>query len=411
MRTVNDFPSKAGATAEIVVGGHKKHPDPDQGNKFQTTNPLTHGPNINPRDYPYTMIVGQCTQAALETQDPPPEPGSCVIKLPVMGSPSSAVGIGVLKDKNMGSASAGNMNNMSFPGIAQALTADVEKKLSKGYETKQEDGAEVRREKDGSNWNHNMTKGLPTHAALYPLAGTVLQARQQIETAVQQFGNILSSSAQGQMPGSFMSIDSLFNKMTKKQKKRATKKMPKDVLQAFESMLSLMQNGDAGTSFVGGRVHEETFIENALKLLENAKDVNDIIAILHRLQYDEELFGLDKLADTEIEVETPFGKIKQKIDSKGNVKDDIPEVVQKAIEAFGQMLTTATSAPGGGSGENMFGEHAKTMADMLGRVAPDVQKFRKEMLEQLNTSADAEKMKEILNLAAWKGGNPLSMIG
>ena len=272
MRTVNDFPSKAGATAEIVVGGHKKHPDPDQGNKFQTTNPLTHGPNINPRDYPYTMILGQCTQAALETQDPPPEPGSCVIKLPVMGAPSSAVGIGVLKDKNMAGSSAGNMNNMSFPGIAQALTADVEKKLSKGYETKQEDGAEVRREKDGGNWNHNMTKGLPTHAALYPLAGTVLQARQQIETAIQQFGNILSSGAMAQMPGSFMSLDSLFNKMTKKQKKKATKKMPKETLQAFESMLGLMQNGDAGTSFVGGRVHEETFIENAIKLLENAKD-------------------------------------------------------------------------------------------------------------------------------------------
>ena len=411
MNPVNDFPTKAGATAEIVVGGHKKHPDPDQGNKFQTTNPLTHGPNINPRDYPYTMILGQCTQAALETQDTPPEPGSSVLKLPVLGAPSSTVGIGVLKDKNLGTASAGNMNNMSFPGIIEALGADVEKVLSKGYETKNEDGAEVRREKDGSNWNHNMTKGLPTHAALYPMAGTILQSRQKIETAVQQFSSILNSSMASQLPGSFMSMETLFNKMTKKQKKKATKNMPPEVLMAFESMLGLMQSGDAGTSFVGGRVHEETFISNAIELLSQSKDINDIISALHRLQYDEDLFGLDQLAEVEIETNTPFGKIKQKLDSKGNISDDIPDIVQKAIEAFSGMLESATSAPSGGANMNMFGEHAKTMSDMLGRVAPEVQKFRKEMLEHLNTSADAETMKEILKLGAWQGGNPLSMIG
>jgi hypothetical protein len=132
---------------------------------------------------------------------------------------------------------------------------------------------------------------------------------------------------------------------------------------------------------------------------------------MHKLQHDDSLFGLDKLEETVIETLTPFGLIKQKLDSKGNVTNDMPEIVQKAIEAFGSMLSSSSSAPSAGANLNLFGEHAKTMSDMLGRVAPEVQKFRKELLEHLNTSTEAEKMKEILKLSAWEGGNPLSLIG
>lgn len=412
MKPVNNFPSKAGASAEIVVGGHKQHPDPDQGMKFQTSNPLTHGPNINPRDYPYTMISGQCTQAALETSDPPPEPGSAVLKLPVLGAPSSHVAIGVLKDKNMGSASAGNMNNMGFPAIIEALNADVSKIASKGYKTTSEDGAEVRRENDGQNWKHNMTKGIPTHAAMYPLAGTILEARQNIDTAIQQFVGILNSSMLSQLPGQFMSIASALQSMSKKEKKQATKNMTADCAMAFESIAELQQCGDGGSSTLCGvRADPDTYKQNLIDLLSQCKDYTDVVACFQQMNNDDTLLGTDKLANTEITVTTCFGDVTQSMDCNGNVSIKKSDEVQKAIQAFSSMLNNAQQACSGGTNVNLFKDQANNMADMLGRIAPEVQKFRKELLEFVNTSSEAQKFKQILDKAAWQGGDPLSLIG
>jgi hypothetical protein len=292
-----------------------------------------------------------------------------------------------------------------------AFGEDVEKVLNKGFQTSSRNGAEVRKPKDGSHWKHELTKGLPTHAATYPLAGTVLPNRQKIETAIQQFSNILSPDMVSKMPGSFMSMGDLFSGLTKGQKKQIKDAMPPDVYQAFESTTNLMQSGEASAYSTGGRVNPEVFVANAVDLLTQVTNPADLDQVIHQLQYDTELHGLDLLEAVEMEVEGAFGTFKQKIDASGNITNEIPDVVQKAIEAFSSMLSSSGSAPSAGANENLFGEAAKTMTDMLGRVEPTIQKFRQTMLQELNTSTEAEKFKQVLKLSAWDGGNPLSLIG
>jgi hypothetical protein len=51
------------------------------------------------------------------------------------------------------------------------------------------------------------------------------------------------------------------------------------------------------------------------------------------------------------------------------------------------------------------------MTDMLGRIDPKIQKFRQEMLKELNTSSVAERMKKGLKKAAKEGGNSLGEEG
>jgi len=411
MSRPSEFPHTAGISMRIVTGGDNKRQDPGQGNKLQATDPLRHGNNINANQYPFIPIMGACNQRDLETNAPPPEPGSAVACFPAMGDPSSLVAGFVVKDQNKSGASAGNMDLMGLRNVTESLQRQVGKVVSSGFKSGSRNGAEIREPKDGDSWTHALTKGLPTHAATWPLAGTVLPDRQNIETAIQQFSSILSPSMVSQMPGSFMSMGDLFSGMTKKQKKQIQESMPQDVYQAFESTSKLMQSGDGGTYSTGGRVNPEVFVVNAIDLLTQVKSPSDLDHVLHRLQYDTDLFGLDQLPETEIETEGAFGVFKQKIDANGNITDEIPEIVQKAIEAFSSMLSSASSAPGAGNGENLFGEAAKTMTDMLGRVEPSVQKFRQSMLQELNTSGVAKTFQQILEKGAWKGGDPLSLIG
>lgn len=407
----NEWPHTSGATVCIVTGGDNKRQDPGQSNKCQMTDPLRHGNNIDATQYPFVPIMSGCNQRDLETNVPPPEPGSCIVTLPATGDPSSRMAAFVIKDQNKTGASAGNFDLTNLRNVTEAFGRQTGKLVSNGFKSGSRNGAEIREPKDGQQWMHSLTRGLPTHAATWPLAGTVLPNRKNIETAIEQFSNIMSPSMVSKMPGSFMSMGDLFSGLTRSQKRQIQNSMPPDVYQAFESTSTLMQSGDSGSYSTGGRVNPEVFVANAIDLLTQVTNPADLEHVLHRLQYDTDLYGLDELPPTEIETEGAFGTFKQKIDANGNISNEIPEAVQKLIEAFSGMLSSASSAPSAGANENLFGEAAKTMTDMLGRVEPSVQKFRQQMLEELNVSETAQKFKGVLELAAWKGGNPLSMIG
>lgn len=408
----NEFPKTAGASVRIVTGGDINRPDPAQSCKLQTTDPLRHGPNIDHTQYAFTPIGKSCDQASLETFAAPPEPGSMVIALPDQGNESSKIAMAVIGDINSGAASAGNLNNMGFPGIIEALNRDLQKLISNGVKTASRDGAEIKNVVDGSGWKHNNTKGIPTHAASFPLAGTVLHGKKNIDTAVQQFGNILSSSMLGQMGGQVMSLASAFQQMTSKQKSQATKNMPPEVAQAFDSMMTLLQTSEGGSSdyLTSNRVDPETYIANLIELLSQAKTYEDLLEILHRANYDETIFGTENIPDTEISYDSAYGQYPVSVSANGDVTHNIPDIIQKLIEAFLGMLQSATSAPGAGSNINLFGDQAENMSKMFTRIDPAIQKFRQEMLSELNTSGVAETKKSVLNAGAWQGGNSAAAI-
>ena len=411
MSRPQDFPHTSGSSVCIVTGGDNGRQDPAQCNKLQAKNPILHGNNINNTDFPFVPIIGACNQRDLETNAPPPEPGSQCLMFSVTGDPSSRVALGVFKDENKTGASAGNMNLGGLKGVTEAFNRKITKKVSKGCRKGTRNGAEIQNVLDGDNWSHFLTNKIQTHAATWPLAGTVLPGRKNIETAVQQFSSILSPSMVSKMPGSFMGISDVISGLTKSQKKKIQDSMPKDVFGAFESTANLMQSSDGSSFSTGGRVNPEVYIANVIDLLSQVTNSADLEGALHRLTYDTELFGLDLLEATEIEVEGAFGVFKQKIDANGNITDEIPEIIQKAIEAFSSMLSSASSAPGASKGDNFFGEAAKTMTDMLGRVEPSIQKFRQAMLSELNTSSVAEIMKKGLKTAATEGGNSIKGFG
>jgi hypothetical protein len=414
----NNFPSDGGITACIVTGGHINEPSPDESHDLKVIDPIRHGPNINHKDLPFVSSIRSATQADLETCNPPPEPGTCVYVMSTTGEPSGRVVLGQPNGQNNSQSSPGNLDLLSF--WAQIEQQVVGKTKSEGFQTKSRGGAEVREPKDGEEWKHILTRGLPTHAALFPMAGTVLPAIKQIETAIQQFSGILNSNMLSQLPGQLMSLSSLFNKMNSGQKSKAKQNMRPEVSDAFDSMMNLIQTADAPSGFASGmRVNEEVFLENAADLLSQVNNLSDLSVALQKIQNDTNLRGLEQLPKAKVESESAFGTFSYEMDAEGNLEfDDIDsntanisvstlssiytstsntsnvniaqtsssggggnQQVLQSIQQFVGQMTNLLQNSGASTADNLFKDQAQKMSELMGRIPTDASKA---MLADMN---------------------------
>lgn len=437
----NNFPSDGGITACIVTGGHINEPHPAEAHNLKVIDPIRHGPNIyeKHKNLPFISSMRSATQSGLETNDPAPEPGTMVYCMSTTGEPSGRIVLGQPNGQNNPGGAAGNIDLLSFwAQIEQQVTGKIK---SEGFQKASRDGVEVREPKDGEEWKHALTKGLPTHAAIFPLAGTILPAVKQVETAVQQFAGILNSNMLSQLPGQIMSLASMFGKMNSSQKSRAKQNMPPEVADAFDSMLNLIQTADGSDSFATGmRVNDEVFLENAADLLSQVTNLSDLSTVMRRLQTDASIRGLDKLPKVKIQSDTAFGSFSFDMDAEGNLEfDDIDsntanisvstlssvyyvsdeqaqntapqraqsgggggnQQVLQAIQQFASLLLNGAQNAGTSSKDNLFKDQAPKIAEMMGRIPTDASKLM-----------TADMKKSIGNLASFVRGvkDPVALL-
>lgn len=383
----------------IVTGGHNKKPAPDQSGTCQVLDPARHGPNVNADDLPFITMLRSPTMHEQECTSFPPEPGTAVFCEWTTGLPTTRRFVGMPNETNNSQAVGGNFDIMSaFPDLAKAVQEKTGKITSKGFQN----GGKVRPPKDGDEWAHTLSKGLPTHAALYPLAGTIIPALKSIDTATKQFASILSSSMLSQLPGQVMSLANLFGGMSSKQKARAKQNMPREVADAFESMINLMQTGDAGGDYLtGARVNEEVFRENAIDMLSQCSNLSDLVHCMGRIQRDESLRGLELLPAVEIVSDSGgFGDFVFNLDASGNLSyantspteaanfggggggGNKNQAAFDAIKKFGDMLQSGALNPGTNSGENLFKDYAQKMSELQSRLPTQMSSFFKSVIEK-----------------------------
>lgn len=380
----NTFPHGYQIGYNVVVGGHANDPAPDQSGTVKVIDPIRHGQQINQEDMPFVTTLRTPTQSALEETPFPPEPGAIVATSFNMGDPSSRAIVGMPNELNNSGSVPGN--NPLMHHITQAMGKDTLKYRPTKYKEKEDRGAVVRAiEQEMGNWMHNLSKGLPTHVALYPLAGQVLPAIQQIDTAVKQFASILGQGAIGQIPGAAMNLSTLMGKLSKKQKKKILDNKPEPLKDALQSMMDLVVEGEgAGFYLASGRVHEETFIENAVELLSQCTNLNDLVECLQRLRYDETLHGLDKLEEFEYKANSAYGEIVMTIDRNGKTKQN-EQNLQKIMAAIQKFVGLLNSVQAGGQGKSVFGKEAQKVVDAVGRL-PDAAKKRLAILQDVENS-------------------------
>jgi hypothetical protein len=233
-----------------------------------------------------------------------------------------------------------------------------------------------------------------------------------VSTATQSFSNILTASMLSGLPGTNFSVGSILSSLTSSVADELLSSLSPEIAQGMQSMFNLMQSmevSEGGGFSTAGKVDPTTYLANAVSLLKGNQSLGEVISNIQRLQSDTSLFGLDKLAATPFTIPTAFGDISMSLSATGAVQITTPEAVQKAIDAFGSLMSSGTGFPGASLG-NMFGSSSGVMSEMFNRLPPESQTIAKGMMEKV--IAPGSKAQSLLNTVNQLGqlGSEISSI-
>ena len=393
----------------IVVGGDMSDPDPAQAGGLRVYFPTIHGKDVKPQHLAFSPRLVSPTRAGMQEFVGGIDTGSLVVALKDTGSNQCQI-LGLANDlNNRDSGIAGN--NDLLQHISSYFSKSMGVNRPPNVQKSSEGGTEIYRVTEKGDHFHDLLKGLPTHGALFPLAGTIIDPITGIRTAIQPASSIPGADLISALPGVSMSLGTLMGNILGNSalNKLLTKAIPREVLNAVNSMSALVQSVEQGESagFVtGGRVNPEVYTQNAVELLSQCTNVSDVTSTLTRLQSDPTLFGMEEYGPVIVEEETPYGTVLKSYDSSGNQFTFSPQSVVSAASSLSKLMSGA-GFPAAVIGENMFGESSGTILNMMQRI-PGGAGFSQalSMAQSLNTSGAAQ---QVFNMArkVYEGGSPL----
>ena len=288
----------------------------------------------------------------------------------------------------------------NFSQIADALERESNIRIRPEIEEVVENGARVRRAKEkGKKHKHSLLKETMSHAATFPLNGTILPQLQNVSTGVEPSVSVLTASLQSLLPGSSINLNQLFSLIPKELMDELEKTVPLDALIALENTTALM--GGVTTSAASGmtagrKVDPTSFILSAVDLLKSTKTPADINRIFTELNTNTSI-GMLNTEAINVPIETPFGPAMQAIDPlTGAISLVLPDDIISAAESFGSMMG---SMPGA-SGTDLFAGASETLNQMGQRLKdPSLVTTFKETMEKNVSTAKGTVPRVLVNTA------------
>lgn len=395
----------------VVVGGHDGDPDPLQANNVKIYIPGLHGKDVKPEDLAFSTRLVAPDRWSQGSFTGGIDPGTLVVVTKDTGSNQCQI-LGMANDlNNRDQRIEGNIDLLQ--SISRFFTQNLRVNIPPNIQQATEGGAQIFRIINRGKHSHDILRGLPTHAALFPMAGSVIAQIKNITTAIQADGNILGGNFLAALPGTIMSLGSLVNLLTsnKNYNRRLNKNMNPAALAAFTGMSILLQNIEQNESagfMPGTKVDQDTYAENAIELLSQTTNVSDVVTVMRRLQTDVSLTGIDKFGTTIIEQQGPYGTVYQSYTPRGRQATLTPATVIAAASSFASLMS---GFPSSVPGQNMFGSSAGTILSMMQRVSSGSQLSSALALVQvLNQSGAAQILQRAVEEVT-RGGNPLRIIG
>lgn len=388
----------------IVVGGHDADPAPDQSGGLRVYFPGLHGKDVKTEHLNFSPRIMSPTKGTQQEFTGGLDPGTLVVALKDTGSNYCQI-LGIAADNNRAEDSIpGNTNLMQF--VNRFLDQNIKVQLPPQIYETNDNGVRVRRIREKGFHNHNALKGLPTHGALYNLSGAPVPRVLGVSTSKQSFDGLLTGGILNQLPGIVMTLGSMFGLLQSSGLlNNVLKNVPREIGTAIRSMSNLIQTIEtterAGFT-VGSRVHQQTFLGNAVNLLSQSKTISDVVNSLGRLQTDSSLSGAAQLANVVINLTSFFGKSQLSISPSGSIRRIIPKETQTAIDLFFKIFAIFMGAY---PGQRLFGDSADQIFKMANRLTP--KSFALEMLQlkKLNESPQALRFDSV-NRTTTMGGNP-----
>jgi hypothetical protein len=239
-------------------------------------------------------------------------------------------------------------------------------------------------------WSLDKADGLLNSLTASPIFGSRLPQVQNLSTAIDQAEAVLSSSMIGSLPGMSFSIGNLLSDMPAALKDELFKQLPAGVGDQLESVMGLVRSyspSSGGGSTAGKRVNPEVFFANAVNILKDVKDSNDIIQALQKIDSDDSITGMDLLGTVTNTIQTSFGSLDQIISPDGVVSVVKSQAMQAAEKAFGSLLGQVKAL------ESISDQ----LGPMLDRFAPEVRGQFKSNLEAIGNKTIVHAKKELDN--------------
>ena len=396
--------ASSGMLYGIVVGGHDEDPAPDQSGNMRIYFPGLHGKDVKKEHLAFSSRIMSPTKGSQQEFPGGLDPGTLVIALKDTGSNYCQI-LGIANDRNLSDERIpGNSDLMQFiaPLLNQNLRVRTPPQI---YETN-EGGVRVRKVRERGYHNHNVLRGLPTHGALYNLSGAPVPRVSGVSTSKQAFDNLLTGNILSAIPGIVMSLGSMFNMLQSSGLLNGVlSKVPRGVGIAIQSMNSLIQTIETteGAGFnVGGRVHQQTFMNNAVKLLGQAKNLSSVVSALGRLQSDPRLFGTENLTNSIVNSALSFGASQLSVSASGSIMRFLPPQTKQAIGTAMKAIKLFNSVY---PGQSLFGDSAEQIFKMLNRLSPASLALSLLQLTRLNAGPQAIRFNAV-NTTTVMGGNP-----
>lgn len=435
-----DFPSDKSSNQKVILP--MIHDPDDVKQEHLAFSPMMHSP---------TAFSHMSFQGHLD-------PGALVYFLKMPGENGGII-LGQANDQvNYDKGASGGENLLGHQYFQKLFDRETGILIPPEIKETKEDGVKVKAIKEkNKKHKHSLLKGLHSHNAVQSTTGYKLEEIKEVPTARQQFDAIPNEDMMSQMPGDFSSLSGMFQGLMggmmgggggsgggasgqggnvgqgagtgnnlgqttvsgETPMDRIKKSVKPELYDAMISLSTLTQGMDASdaTSFVtAGRVHTPTYLANAEELLGQVTSLEDLFIVIHRLQYDETLFGQENIANTVVTIDTAWGNANVYISFAGDI--ELMYANSNTENAFVQNMTSPDNSPssggggqgagggGGGKGGNMFGKSAQMMQDMFKRLPKNNQKEAKQMHEKLNQQDDAQKLWKFAEKTI-NGGNPL----
>jgi hypothetical protein len=289
-------------TVGIIAGGDINDPASDHSCNQKVILPLVHNPDgVKPEHLAFSTLA-QSPQKQSQTSFPGVlDPGSLVYVMKRPGD-NQVVILGVANDlHNTENRTPGNIDLLGHSFFKDLMKKTIKVNIPPDIEEGEDRGAKVRKikEKD-QEWSHDLLKGLPTHGALFSLAGFRLPEVKDVPTAKTHHNEILTEDMLKNLPGQVMSLGKMFkglfgNKGMSGAAMGGLSPQMQNAVQSFGNLSQTMEDNEYGSFGVSGRVDANTYMNNAVSLISQVTTVDDLVTVMNRLQYDETLFGQENL--------------------------------------------------------------------------------------------------------------------
>lgn len=392
----------------IIEGGDDSDPSPNRDGAVRVRILSEMGPGVKKEHLAFSKPMYPPHQGHGTLNSPPLDKGSLVLALNLpttvgsQGSNFTTIIGHVQSIADNGGSLAGSQQNPVGQVISKLRSETKNVRLPPNIRETTKDGARIREavEKD-QDFALKVFNGIPSHGAIYPMAGIPLPELNNLATALQSYGNILTPSISSQLPGLQMSLGKMFSLFSGSMLNKILGSLPREIGIAFQSMSYLIQgfeSSETGRFATAGKVHEETFMNNALTMLSGHSNLGGLIDGMMRLQMDTSLHGLDKFDPVTIAVNSAFGGINKQYDAYGNiVGTSIPDAIGLLIKLFSGLLTSSSFLPSADGQSSLFGVTSDAVEASMTRVPTEVEQARRQLITNLAQLPESTRVNSYMN--------------